>query len=74
MTIFEIAKKVQSGEVKAAGIAKEYLKRIEEKNNSYNVFLYINKDIVNQAKEIDERVAKRRKCWPACGSAYRYKR
>lgn len=58
MTIFEIAKKVHSGEVKAADVAKEYLKRIEEKNNFYNVFLYINKDIVSQAKEIDERISK----------------
>lgn len=54
MRASEIAKKVNSGELKAQDIIAETLANIKEKNPSLNAFLEIfEQDAINRAKEID---------------------
>ncbi|MCK5582512.1 MAG: Asp-tRNA(Asn)/Glu-tRNA(Gln) amidotransferase subunit GatA, partial [Elusimicrobiales bacterium] len=52
-----IAKKVKSGELKAADIIKEYLERIKEKDEKINAFLEVFTDsALKKAAEIDLKI------------------
>jgi len=53
-----IAKKVKSGEIKAVDVAKEYLARIKEKDETINGFLEVFTDsALKKASEIDLKIA-----------------
>ena len=49
---------IKSGKLSAEQNINKFLKVIEEKNKKINAFIYVNKDAVNQAKEIDKKIKK----------------
>ena len=49
---------IKSGKLSAEQNINKFLKIIEEKNKEINAFIYVNKDAVNQAKEIDKKIKK----------------
>ncbi|OWT33185.1 glutaminyl-tRNA synthase (glutamine-hydrolyzing) subunit A [Methanobrevibacter sp. 87.7] len=58
MNVLEKTNAIKNGEMKALDNVNNYIKVIDETNDSINAFLEINKeDAINKAKEIDEKIA-----------------
>ncbi len=47
---------IKSGKLSAKENIENFLKIINEKNKKINAFIYVNKDAVNQAKEVDKKI------------------
>lgn len=59
LTIKKARSHLVNGDFSARELAEAYLKNIEKKNPSFNIYLEVFDDIVSQAKEADKRIAKR---------------
>src|SRR3989344_6448620 len=52
----EKVKKILKGELSAEQNIKNLLERIKDKNKEWNIFLYVNPNVLEEAKKVDEKI------------------
>ena len=62
LTIASARKKLDAKEFSAVDLASAYLAEIKKKNTELNAYLEVFEDVLEQAKEADERIAKGESC------------
>src|SRR3989344_3946312 len=62
LTIASARKKLDAKEFSAVDLASAYLAEIKKKNTELNAYLEVFEDVLEQAKEADERIAKGEAC------------